>query len=107
MASSSTNRLWDHLRCGLAVVCAAWVVILGLAAVSPDLHEGLHHRNAAAVQDQCAVELLAHGALVATPVMVPVPSVVGHPELGAASPVELFLDSPRYLLQPERGPPEA
>lgn len=107
MIGSSRIGWWDNLRRGLAVLCAAWIVILGLAGASPDLHERLHHGGASTIPDHCAVELLSHGALVGSPVMVPVPFVIVHPELCPALPAEFRLDSPRYLLRPERGPPKA
>jgi hypothetical protein len=107
MASSARNGLQDNLRRALAVLCAVWIVILSLAAVSPELHEGLHHGASSTIPDQCAVEQLAHGALVAAPVMAPVPIVIAYPEPLTALPLEFRPDSPRYLLRPERGPPEA
>lgn len=112
----------DPLRRLLAAFCAALVLALTLFAASPVAHDWLHavepshtctqHAKpvatptpAAADQHDCAVVLFASGVdLPVGPVALLPPRLVPQ----GVSPVtaaEVFLVSPRYLRQPERGPP--
>jgi hypothetical protein len=80
------------------------VFALGLFAASPTLHERVHSRMATGA-DHCAVEIFANG--ISVPVglePIAAPSSVGVAEPPAAA-IEICLSSPRFLLQPERGPP--
>lgn len=95
------------LRRGLAATCVALVLLLGVFAASPTLHERLHQDNDPAVPDQCGVVLFVTGVAVPVPLHVapPVPA-----EWISPLPVQWItvrLDPPRYLLRPERGPPLA
>jgi len=74
-------------------------------AASPTLHERLHAGPQAVADDGCAVALFAGGVSLDVPVVALPPSATQWSELPAATTRELFLESPRYLLQPERGPP--
>jgi hypothetical protein len=99
------SRCADYLRRLIAMGCAALVFALGLFAASPALHEQLHHHAHSSSDDGCAVILFAGG--VSMPLAVtamPPPSAEWReqPYLGST---EIILDSPRYLLQPEHGPP--
>jgi hypothetical protein len=80
------------------------VLALAIFAASPDLHAWLH-ADVSLTDDECAVALFAGG--VAAPAAAPAVHAcltVWHvPEYLSSD--ELFLASPRYRLQPERGPP--
>lgn len=106
----------------LAGLLAVLIVGLGLANASPEAHAWMHgaeahaheacaHTPTAVPEPQhddhvCAVVLFAHGAELCL-----YTSFVVRPseELGAfvLTPDALFLAKPRYLRQPERGPPLA
>lgn len=106
-ARVSSGSLPDRLLRWWAAVCAGLVLLLTLSAVSPSLH-GLFHATdsaPAAENDDCAVELFAVSAAcpVANLTLAPATVVVAD-QVGTAGP-ELFLVRPRYLRQPERGPP--
>jgi len=95
----------DFLRRLLATGCAVLIFTLGLFAASPALHDQLHAGSHAAWDDGCAVALFASGVSV-TPALVALPPpAVEWRELPCVVTREVLLDSPRYLLQPERGPP--
>jgi hypothetical protein len=90
-------------------LCAAGgiALVLGLTvfAASPALHDLLHSATDTTHDDTCPVVLFAQAAIPpAEPVSVPLPPVVTNAVV-PLSPEELFVASPRYLRQPERGPP--
>jgi hypothetical protein len=104
----------------MAGCLALLVIALGLAQVSPEAHAlahghndhahaGCDHGNVAdkPVGDEdhrCAVELFGQGTeLPVTPSIVP--SLRSWHETSFPAPTELYLSAPRYLRQPERGPP--
>ncbi len=96
----------------IAALGVALVLLLGVAAVNPVVHAHLHeadhagHDGAPAASPHvCAVELFASGiafALAATAVASPRLAWHERPPVALA---ELYLTPPRYLRQPERGPP--
>lgn len=89
----------------MATGCALLIFALGLFAASPTLHDQLHAGKHASWDDGCAVALFASGVAVTQPV-VALPYAAGQwTELPGLVSNEVFLESPRYLLQPERGPP--
>jgi hypothetical protein len=91
----------------LAAVCAALIFVLGLFAASPVLHGQLHHDTTSSTKDDCAIVLFANGISVPlTVIALPPPSPEWCEQI-QFSLTEVCLDSPRYLLQPERGPPAA
>lgn len=114
---SRHRTLAELVRRALAAGCAALVMALTLFAASPLAHDWLHaaekrhtcHDHPAPVPSaeghDCAVVLFASAADVPVgPLALLPPRVLA----GALSPVtaaEFFLISPRYLRQPERGPP--
>jgi hypothetical protein len=112
-AAEKPLRFADHLRRMVALGCAAMVLALTIFAASPEAHGLLHqddsctgHQHGAAESDHtCAVVLFASGvSLPVGPLFVTPPTNVP----AGISPVtaaEVFLVSPRYLRQPERGPP--
>lgn len=105
MDSMSQYRLTGLLRRLLAAGCIALVFILGLLAASPVLHDQLHHGKAASAEDGCAVVLFAHGVSVPLAMIKAPPAPVEWREQVFIGSTELMLDSPRYRLQPGRGPP--
>jgi hypothetical protein len=106
MAARRT-RVADSLRCLLAAGCAALVLALTIFAASPVAHDWLHLDTDGAAQsdDGCAVKLFAAGVSVPlAPISVPVPGETPR-VISPATATEVLLVSPRYLRQPERGPP--
>jgi hypothetical protein len=101
------SRWADSFRRVVATGCAAVIFALGLFAASPSLHEQLHHKGDTSSDDGCAVVLFAGGVSMPLAVMAPPPPSAEWSEQTYAVSTEIFLDSPRYLLQPERGPPLA
>lgn len=104
MGCSGHSTWTETLRWILATGCAVVVFALGVFAASPSLHHQLHAGTHAAPDDGCAVTLFAGGVAVAAPVIALPPSA-DWLELPAIVSVEVLRESPRYLLQPERGPP--
>lgn len=99
------RRLSGSLRRLLAAGGIARVFALGLFAASPSLHALLHQHDQAPAEDGCAVVLFASGVS-APPALVAVPPVAAEwQEQSFADATNWFVDSPRYLLQPGRGPP--
>ena len=74
-------------------------------AASPRLHELLHQHNQSSVDDGCAIALFANGVSVPLAMIIAPPAPAEWREPNSVGSTELLLDSPRYLLQPERGPP--
>ena len=105
---STLRRHWlfaETPRRLLAAGGIALVLLLSVLAVNPELHRFIHGDHDAGDEDGCAVVLFAHG--VSTPfdsaLLAATPAewiALSRPET-----VEIFLASPRYLHQPERGPP--
>jgi len=112
-AADKPLRFADRLRRVVALGCAAMVFALTIFAAGPEANEYLHehkdcpsHGHATTEPDHsCAVVLFASGvSLPVGPLFVTPPTAVP----AGISPVtaaEVFLVSPRYLRQPERGPP--
>lgn len=104
------------LRRLVAAGGAALVLALAIFAASPAAHAWLHvadhhdhghahHHDDAGGEDACAIVLFANGLPLTAVVAAPVPPLAlaaDAPRLGAT---DIFLVSPRYRLQPERGPP--
>jgi hypothetical protein len=95
----------DFLRRLVAGSMAVLVFALTLLAVSPVAHDLLHAQDSPNADDRCAVVLFAGGVdQPLGPIEVPLPPLawaITAPE----SAEQIFLSSPRYLRQPERGPP--
>lgn len=94
-------------RRATAIAGAALVFALTVLAASPAAHGWLHHgHDPAPEEDGCAVVLYA-GGLTASPdpIDLPRPSPA-RPATAPEAAVELWLVTPRYLRQPERGPPQ-
>lgn len=86
---------------------AALLLLLSASAVSPLLHEHLHGHDDehGSPAHFCAVVLFAGGIVLAAGALrVAAPAAIWR-ELDRPRAAELFLVAPRYLRQPERGPP--
>jgi len=95
----------DRLRRLFAASSAALVLALTIFAASPQAHHWLHVDNAIGADDGCAVVLFANGvSLPLGPLHVLPPREASAPAAAAVA-AEVLLVSPRYLRQPERGPP--
>ncbi len=84
---------------------AALVLALAVFAASPELHAWLHTTGGAPGDDGCAVVLFAHGVSAPLGVVAAAPPASAWREQPRVVPGGVFLASPRYLRQPERGPP--
>ena len=97
----------DALRRWLAAGSAALVLALTIFAASPSAHHLLHdddHQHAVA-EDGCAVVMFAGGvSLPVAPLSITPPTTVTQ-SLTPIQAADALLISPRYLRQPERGPP--
>ena len=89
----------------LAGGSAALVLALAVFAASPELHSWLHSDDGVAGDDGCAVVLFANGVSAPLGVIAVVPPSATWQEQPRAIAEEICLASPRYLHQPERGPP--
>lgn len=87
--------------------CAALILVLGIFAAGPALHKQLHDVTHTTAHDVCAACLFANGIVTAVPVVAGPPLSAEWQGRTGVTAREIFLDSPRYLLQPERGPPVA
>ena len=95
------------LRRAAAAGCAALVLALTILAASPGAHGLLHDggHDDGHNDHSCAVVMFANGvSLTVAPDAIVPPTIVvqGMSPVAAA---RIFLVSPRYLRQPERGPP--
>ena len=96
----------------IAALGVALVLLLGVAAVNPVVHAHLHdadhagHDTApAASPHACAVDLFANGITFALAAIAVTAPAVAWRERPLPAVAELYLTPPRYLRQPERGPP--
>jgi hypothetical protein len=90
-----------RVTAGFAI--ALWL-FLSASAASPALHHWLH-ADSADGSDNCAVVQFISGLTLATYADLPALSVRTNDTPAPAEPPALFLAAPRYLRQPERGPP--
>lgn len=117
--------LASPLRRILAAFCAALVLALTLFAASPGAHDWLHaaekqhtcsqHADSApvakstpapaAADHECAVVLYASGVDLPVGPIALLPPRLAPQGVSPVTAAEVFLVSPRYLRQPERGPP--
>lgn len=103
MARPRQHHSWSEFlhRLG-AAGAAALVFALGLLAASPELHGLLHDTDS---DDGCAIVLFANGVSAPLGVIAVTPPESSWIEQPLASARDIFLTAPRYLRQPERGPP--
>lgn len=118
MPVTSHRALPAALRRFLAAGCAALVLTLTVFAASPAAHEWLHAEHgtcsghshpvdAPAADDDagCAVVLFAGGVALPVGPAALTPPVLVPQGVSPVTAAKVFLVSPRYLRQPERGPP--
>src|SRR4051812_19572837 len=105
MGLSRTFALGIRLHRIIAVLCATLVFGLGVCAMSPQLHKHVHGTGHGSTDDRCAIELFATGAALPVVMFAPAPMWRDRDAFLAPTLAEVLLESPRYLLQPERGPP--
>jgi hypothetical protein len=108
MAASPPTSLPEWFRRVMAAGCAALVLALTVFAASPVAHDWLHvdaDAGQSSGDDACAVALFSGGvALPLGGVAVPLPAEWHNP-VATEAVRTVCLISPRYLRQPERGPP--
>ena len=90
-----------RVTAGLSI---AIVLALAVFAASPELHAKLHG-GTISHGDECPVAVLAAGVSVPVAISVAAPVAVELRVPRALTAEEIFVSSPRYLRQPERGPP--
>lgn len=93
----------------LATGCAALVLALTIFAASPSAHGLLHDdgHSVATGEDGCAVVMFASGVSLPVAPLSVTPPVSVPQGISPVTAAEVFLVSPRYLRQPERGPPSS
>jgi hypothetical protein len=95
----------ENLHRLTAAGAAALILLLTVLAASPQAHEEIHHDCHHDEDHACAVVLFAQGVWASLDVLaVPRPDVAWCEFVPLSRP-ELRLVTPRYLRQPERGPP--
>jgi hypothetical protein len=107
MRVSRQTSLVAFVRGGIATSCAALVFVLGLFAASPSLHAHLHGAVALGDDHQCAIAVFANGVSVPVGFEMAPPPAAHVVQWCTPGVTEIYLGSPRFLLQPERGPPQA
>jgi len=95
----------DLLRRTVAAGSALLVLVLTVFAVTPDLHHLVHDSGSPEGAEECAVDLFANGVSLPTAVTTALPATAAWLSAVPAIAEEIHLPSPRYLRQPERGPP--
>ncbi len=91
-------------RC-FAVGAVVLTLLLTAAAASPALHLWLHGDTVPDASDSCAVVLFASGVTLATAAVAVAALPLVWRVVRVWNAEEILLASPRYLRQPERGPP--
>ena len=89
----------------LAAGSIALVLLLSVLATNPELHRVFHAPSDAGHEDGCAVVLFAHGVSAPLDTAILASSPAQWLAFSRPETAEIFLASPRYLHQPERGPP--
>ncbi len=91
----------------IAVGGAVLVLALTVFAASPALHEHLHDATHTHHDESCPIVLFASSAdAPPAPLSAPIPPLATR-LLAPSITREIFLSPPRYLRQPERGPPSS
>lgn len=105
MSPLRTRILTETPRRLLAAGSIALVLLLSVLASDAGLHRQIHGHSDADHEDGCAVVLFAHGTSVPFDSAVLAATPDTWLSLSRPESVDIFLASPRYLHQPERGPP--
>jgi hypothetical protein len=99
---ASSPDFWRRL---VAAGGAALVLALVILTGSPELHHELHEGTSATAAEGCAIDLFASGVSLPLGAIVALrPALAWHDAAPVVVKV-IRLRSPRYLHQPERGPP--
>lgn len=105
MSPARRASLVEFLRRLYAAGGIALVLGLTVFAASPALHDLLHGATDTTHNDSCPVVLFAQGMVAPSePVTAPLPPVT-FVSTAPAEARDIFVAPPRYLRQPERGPP--
>ena len=107
-AAHQPSSLADRLRRFLAGSCAVLVLALSIFAASPVAHELLHTDDtdhSPVAEDGCAVDMFASGVALPVGPLAIIPPTAVSPGRSPVTAADVLLVSPRYLRQPERGPP--
>ncbi len=105
MSPARRTTFTAFLRRLVAAGGAVLVLALTVFAASPALHEHLHAATHTEHNESCPIVLFASSAdAPPAPVAAPAPRPTAH-SLAPTVVHEIFLSPPRYLRQPERGPP--
>ena len=103
--SARTDRTASWFRRFLAAAGVTLLLLLTVSTASPALHHWLHGGSAVDADDNCAVVLFASGLTLAVGALVVAAPRVVWSDRRVRIVEEILLASPRYLRQPERGPP--
>jgi hypothetical protein len=103
-AASRCPPFAEFLRRLFAAGGAALVLALAVFAASPMLH-GWLHGNGGGSDDDCAVVLFSNGVSAPLGVIAVAPPAAEWRTQPRAVAKEVLLTPPRFLHQPERGPP--
>mgnify|MGYP007122451359 CR=1 FL=1 len=95
----------SHLRPVFAAGAAILVLALAVFTVSPGWHHALHNDGGPANSEGCAVDLFAQGVALSLGTVPVLPASISPCPPAHAPAAIIYLVSPRYLHQPERGPP--
>lgn len=102
--SSRLSTPIEWMRRGMVGFSIALWLFLSASAASPTLHHWLHAEGVDGA-DNCAVVQFATGLTLATNADLPALHVETYNEAPVIEREPLLLAAPRYLRQPERGPP--
>lgn len=103
--SAPSHEIVSRFRRFCAVTAAGLLLLLAVSAASPSLHHWLHGDGSDDASDNCAVVLFATGVTLAAAALAVTAPRLAWRETAVRFAAPLFLTSPRYLRQPERGPP--
>jgi hypothetical protein len=106
MSLPPAQPVFAALRRLVAAGSAALVLALTVFVASPTAHGWLHPDDATAQSDDaCAVVLFASGVAPALDLIQVSAPLATRQRVTPVAQTEIFLVAPRYLRQPERGPP--
>jgi hypothetical protein len=103
--TANTEAPAPFFRRFIAAIGVALVLMLATATVTPAFHDWLHVEGDHETNHQCAVVLFASGVALAAGAIALTGPTLAWRIFSAPAAAELFLVVPRYLRQPERGPP--
>jgi hypothetical protein len=103
--TANTEAPAPFFRRFIAAIGVGLVLMLATATVTPALHDWLHVEGDHETNHQCAVVLFADGVTLAAGAIAFTGSALAWRIFSAPAVAEIFLVAPRYLRQPERGPP--